>query len=280
MFDESRSAAKTYFKENFADNWKNIFDNLNDEEDWFAVVYSSSYVLSLDGTKILLDPSFRNPAYLDCVSDRASEDFKKVDAILISHAHDDHFCPRVAKISKGTEVLWYVPDNIEKKHIDKYGIGSEYLHIVSQGESFNIGNVKITPYNMPHTDADGTNPMPEYGYLIESSKRRLFFPVDIRNYDLSLIPQNLGKLDTVFLHVWLGRGNALNFPCEPTLTDFCRYAAAYNAEKVSLAHIYEVERNMTDMWTYTHCGAIMDKLMCISPETEVFAPKYGKKYRF
>ena len=268
---------KGFFERNFTEGWKNVFNRFL-SEDGFALLYSTFYVVTLGGTRLLIDPCLRLPWMAQAIGERITADFDAADGILISHAHVDHFCPNAIRASEKSETPWYVPEIIPAPCREKMGLAPERVQkSIRDGETFRIGSITVTAFSMPHTDADGSHVMPEFGYLLEGNGKRLFFPMDIRNYDPAFLPK-IGQPDMAFLHVWLGRAKALDLPCEPELTQFCTYAEQIGAKRVVLAHLQDMARTPEDRWTFTHCGLIADRLFETCPQTHVLVPQYGTWY--
>ncbi|HST62187.1 MAG TPA: metal-dependent hydrolase [Longimicrobium sp.] len=122
----------------------------------------SCFMLEHDGTRILIDPWLdENPT-----ADIKSGDVGKVDFILVSHGHSDHFadCIKIAKKTDATVISTFELVSFCQKNGVKNGhgmnIGGAYL--------FPFGRVKLTP--ALHTGSidgdDGTFTTDCCGFLI------------------------------------------------------------------------------------------------------------------
>jgi len=94
----------------------------------------------------------------------------KVDAVLVSHPHRDHF-GLMDRLLQGTSV--YIGE-LGKNLIDVTNVllgkerhGNNFRHFKAW-EPFWIGDFKITPYLVDHSATDA------YSFLIEAEGKRLF----------------------------------------------------------------------------------------------------------
>ena len=116
-----------------------------------------------DGTRILFDPWLdENP-----VSDVKADDIGKVDYILVSHGHWDHFadCVKVATRTGATIVSTFELVTFAQEQGAEKGHGMN----IGGGYSFPFGRVKLTP--ALHTgsvagDKDGTHTTDPAGFLL------------------------------------------------------------------------------------------------------------------
>lgn len=123
----------------------------------------SCFMLEHDGTRILIDPWLDgNPT-----ADIKSGDVGKVDYILVSHGHSDHFadCVKIAKKTGATVISTFELVSFCQKQGVRNGhgmnIGGAYL--------FPFGRVKLTP--ALHTgsiagDEEGTHTTDCSGFLV------------------------------------------------------------------------------------------------------------------
>lgn len=133
----------------------------------------------------------------------------KVDGILISHPHLDHY-GLFSYIN--TDIKYYIGE-AAKKLIDLTciftplkGSISNYEAIRS-GRPFNIGDFKITPYLMDHSAFDS------YCFLIEAEGKRILYTGDFRNHGRKkkafdyFISKISNPIDVVLIEgTMLGRG--------------------------------------------------------------------------
>jgi ribonuclease J len=139
-----------------------------------------------------------------------------VDALLVSHPHQDHF-GLMATLPPGTPVyigrlarsLIDAPQLFLGK--DRYALD---FHDFKAWQSFTIGEFTITPYLVDHSATDA------YAFLIEAEGKRLFYSGDLRSHGRkgklfdNLIQRSIRDIDLLFLEgTMLHRNNDL-FPDE------------------------------------------------------------------
>jgi ribonuclease J len=139
-----------------------------------------------------------------------------VDALLVSHPHQDHF-GLMATLPPGTPVyigrLARCLINAPQLFIggDRYELN---FHDFKAWQPFTIGDFTITPYLVDHSATDA------YAFLIEAEGKRLFYSGDLRSHGRkgklfdNLIQHPLRDVDLLFLEgTMLHRNNDL-FPDE------------------------------------------------------------------
>ena len=168
--------------------------------------------LSSGKTTILLD------AGLPLSADSPPVDLSRltVDALLVSHPHQDHF-GLMASLPPGTPVYMgaLARSLIDATQVflgkDRYALD---FHDFKAWQPFTIGDFTITPYLVDHSATDA------YAFLIETEGKRLFYSGDLRShgrkgilYD-NLIKRPIRDIDLLFLEgTMLHRSNDL-FPDE------------------------------------------------------------------
>jgi len=97
-------------------------------------------------------------------------------ALLISHAHQDHYglmnhinssCP--VYLGFATKLLIELTNTFTGKEWTV-----QKAHHIKTGEKFNVGNINVTPYQMDHAAFDS------YAFLIEADGKSLFYSGDFR----------------------------------------------------------------------------------------------------
>jgi ribonuclease J len=168
--------------------------------------------LSSGKTSILLD------AGLPLSADSKPVDLSRlsVDALLVSHPHQDHF-GLMASLPPGTPVyigklarsLIDAPQVFLGK--DRYALD---FHDFRAWQPFTIGEFTITPYLVDHSATDA------YAFLIEAEGKRLFYSGDLRSHGRkgvlfeNLVKRPIRDIDLLFLEgTMLHRSND-QFPDE------------------------------------------------------------------
>jgi ribonuclease J len=153
--------------------------------------------LSSGKTSILLD------AGLPLSPDSQPVDLSglSVDALLVSHPHQDHF-GLMATLPSGTPVyigrlarsLIDAPQLFIGK--DRYALD---FHDFKAWQPFTIGEFTITPYLVDHSATDA------YAFLIEAEGKRLFYSGDLRSHGRkgilfeNLVKRPIRDIDLLFL---------------------------------------------------------------------------------
>jgi ribonuclease J len=140
----------------------------------------------------------------------------KVDALLVSHPHQDHF-GLMASLPPGTPVYIgrLARSLIDATQVflgkDRYALD---FHDFKAWQTFTIGDFTITPYLVDHSATDA------YAFLIEAEGKRLFYSGDLRSHGRkgilfeNLVKHPIRDIDVLFLEgTMLGRSNDL-FPDE------------------------------------------------------------------
>lgn len=139
-----------------------------------------------------------------------------VDALLVSHPHQDHF-GLMASLPPGTPVYIgkMARSLIDATQVflgrDRYALE---FHDFKAWQPFTIGEFTITPYLVDHSAADA------YAFLIEAEGKRLFYSGDLRAHGRkgilfeNLVRRPVRDIDLLFLEgTMLHRNNDL-FPDE------------------------------------------------------------------
>lgn len=173
--------------------------------------------LSSGNTTILLD------AGLPLSADSHSIDLSclSVNALLVSHPHQDHF-GLMASLPSGTPV--YI-GKLALSLIDATRVflgESRYalsFHNFSAWQPFSIGDFTITPYIVDHSATDA------YAFLIEAEGKRLFYSGDLRSHGRkgilfeNLVKRPIRDIDLLFLEGTMLRRNNDVFPDEEAVED-------------------------------------------------------------
>jgi len=272
MREQWRLNALERYEKRYWEIWNGVQKGIQEEEDAFWLIGASSYIFSVGGVKWAIDPMFNTPrsgvsreqVNLDSV-------FDQLDFALLTHRHGDHFDPRL--MERYPQLEWIVPDHMEK---EIPAVCHEKMTVMKAGDVIERRGVRITAFASLHYDAGTTVGVEETGYFMEAGARRLLFPGDVRDYDAARLP-GFDRVTHLFAHVWLGRRNALNWPCGEYPGQFASFHLSFGAEKIYLTHLMEAERPLEDLWTYAHAGLVMDEILGREPGTLVYIPMVGQE---
>jgi len=134
---------------------------------------------------------------------------QKVDSVLISHFHQDHFSPNHIKALKPAKVF------LNRECIDLLGetqLESEVKE-VRVGETVEFDGVKVTYFHVDHGPNATRKPKENFGMLIEAEGKKYYFAGDM--FFPSGIDVTKLEIDKAFIPVGefytFGPEEALNF---------------------------------------------------------------------
>jgi N-acyl-phosphatidylethanolamine-hydrolysing phospholipase D len=165
----------------------------------------ATLIIEMDGKKILTDPWLTEPLYWGQLCHSGSFKPKKLprlDLILVSHGHEDHFDPKtLSRISKNTPVIIF-------KSYEKLArnAGFKEIHPVQNGDTFSLDGVEIKTLPGKHIGGTAT-------YLISGKEGKIFFGGDTEynkplanaltdcKPDVCLIPISGGSIGFIKFHM-------------------------------------------------------------------------------
>lgn len=274
MPERERNAAIADYRANFPAYLEKVFSFPLGEKDSVAMLGASFYVLRLGGVTLAVDPYIKTELLPSLPVRQVEDAFAKLDGVLLTHRHRDHYDKALIALLKALPLKWYVPRFFGPEETDKT-FGTAQTVTVDTGARFLIRDVEVTPFDSPHSDPARNTVTPEYGYLLESGGRRFLMPGDVRVYDPALVPRFTG-IDTLFLHVWLGAKQALLPPFEPKMAEMCAFAASFAPGRIILGHLYEFDRRPEDMWTAAHTALAESRLIELLPRAQVITARLGE----
>lgn len=228
------------------------------------LTYSANYLFHTEGVRWALDPlslfsrlSLNNPQDF-------TEDLSQLDAIVLSHSHADHLDIELLSKLVDLPLIWIVPDFLMQELGSVIGNKMEII-VPTPGNPICIKNLTLTPFPGLHF-RDG-NGVPELGYLAEFSGKRWAFPGDTRSFPLRGLT-DLGKIDGIFAHLWLGKRSALQ-EIPTLLNDFCRFFTEPAPRRLVITHMHELARDPYDFWDSSHFEQVFSKCQELNPEIQV-----------
>ena len=157
-------------------------------------------LVEMNGIRILTDPVLRNRLwFLLRNGPKVKEDvYSNIDAVIISHAHKDHFdTSSLRMVGKDAKII--APRGIIEG-LRKRGFGDRKLVGIGEGESTRVETVSIKA--VPANHSNSFKPLITrtdfLGYIIEGN-RRVYFPGDT---DVFTGMRKLGRIDVALLPVW------------------------------------------------------------------------------
>jgi L-ascorbate metabolism protein UlaG (beta-lactamase superfamily) len=200
-------------------------------------------------------------------------DLDRLQLIVLSHAHNDHFDQNLISAVQGLPLQWIIPEFMLDIVMKTASIRSESIIVPKSGSQICIGDLVLTPFEGLHIrDQSG---IPEMGYLVEFNGHRWLFPGDTRRYDISRLP-DFGRLDGVFAHLWLGKAGAqINPP--PLLDEFCAFFSCFNTGRLVITHLNEFGRDISELWDEIHYRAAVQGFKQNAPGFQIEMGLTGDK---
>jgi L-ascorbate metabolism protein UlaG (beta-lactamase superfamily) len=272
--------ARAEYDKTFEERWRCVLkDFQSTAEDAMHICGPSSYLFTLAGEKIAVDPQIRRKSDFALVEDTIKEYFGSLSAILITHEHDDHFCTPLARLLKDTDVIYYLPHDMHQKWIDESELPPERIRFVRPGDVFKIGGVTVKAFHTPHRPFGADWELPERGYELSTEKGRVLLPGDIREYAYTDYPKELYGADLCIAHVWAGNDSIHPEEYLPKMEKAADLFSLFAAKKYFLAHLYEIGRAQNVMWDTEHANLLAGMLKERLPQCEASAPLLCHGYR-
>ena len=158
----------------------------------------SSFEMTLEGGEVILfDPWLENPKY------PAGHTVKRCDAILLSHAHGDHFGSVAALVEKFSPKVVCIYELY--LYLEGKGIGGSIG--MNKGGTLDLGFARVTMTNAFHSSSVHENGQIIYagepaGFVVEAGGKRVYFAGDTCVFgDMRLIAEIHGPLDAALLPI-------------------------------------------------------------------------------
>lgn len=258
---EQKEMERLRYQKDYPDILKSIAEQWSNLSKGVALLSPSSYLLKLGDVRIAVDPSLLDIPVPPEGRETFLELIRSCDVVIYTHKHGDHYDSQVAAEIKNTENLWLIPDFFSQNDIRGGKLSEKNCIFVKADQTCSLGDVEIKFFESCHSSKD--NFVPEYGFAILYEGKHYVFPVDVRTYDEDLV-QPFPDTEVMFAHLWLGREKALE-PDEGYIKKFAAFVNAFGAKRVCLGHLFDVRREIRDMWTDLHYRELAGKIENLSP---------------
>ncbi len=267
------------YDKTFEERWRSAIRAFRTAvEDSLYLIGPSSYLFTLAGEKIAVDPQIRRDADLVKVEDTIVNTFGSLSAILITHEHDDHFCMKLTRMLKDTPVVWYLPKGMKASLIEESGLKPERIRYVCEGDEIRLGAVTIRVFESPHVPFGKEKTIVECGYELSAASRHVLLPGDIREYGYQDYPP-IHLPDVCIAHLWAGNDMVHPEAYLPRLEEAADFFARLKAKQYWFGHLYKIGREQHKMCDVEHAellGALLKKRL---PHCDTLVPLLGYGYR-
>ena len=256
---------------------KALDEFFNTQEDSIYLMGPTSYLISICGTKIAVDPQIRRKEDFEDLKGLLLSYLPSLDGILISHEHDDHFSTPLAKLLKHTHLHWYLPKGMRKSCVDESELLEKNITFVKEGDTLKIGSLSIEVYNSLHVPFGRTDELVERAFFISCDKGSIFLPGDVREYEY-VGYHGMKKPDLCIAHVWAGDNSIDANLYLPKMDAEAKFLSAFNADFYFLAHLYELGRDQAHMWDIGHANMLAERIKKHNNNAKVNIPIVGCGY--
>ncbi len=145
------------------------------------------FMVKYRDTFLLIDPFFSGKFFwqdhLEVQIDKPDitlEDLPKIDVVLCSHAHGDHFeIETISKLVKRDGSTLIAPADVIESCI-KAGLNESKLLVARIKEPFCVGDIRITC--LPNKGHENEKECGKLSFLIECEKKKIFYSGDSHGY--------------------------------------------------------------------------------------------------
>ena len=152
-------------------------------------------MLETEHTTLLIDAGLGKKELLRRLEALGRQKPERVDGILVTHEHSDHSCG-VAQLARLFNCPAYMTDPTHAEILKMYPEGSvqkmERIECIQAGERFEIGDIEINPFAIPHDAADPV------GYAFRADGAKVAIVTDL-GYMPELVKYYLRGTDILIL---------------------------------------------------------------------------------
>ena len=161
----------------------------------FCSLYSgssgNSSLVQSDKTNILIDAG-ESARKIENALSSINVPINSIDAIVVTHEHIDHV-KSIGTLSKKYNIPVYATEKTWKAMPDQSDkIDSKLLRYFSPSNNFYVGDIKISPFSIPHDAADPC------GFNILTANKQLSIATDLGHITPELL-SNISKSDFILL---------------------------------------------------------------------------------
>ncbi|OJX43989.1 MAG: hypothetical protein BGO78_03270 [Chloroflexi bacterium 44-23] len=280
---ESRKSQIDNFRENIVENYRQIWANMI--ADWSSddprslgwLMYSANYLFRTNKIYWAVDPFLLSTRIAAPFWEQQISDLSKLDFVLLTHRHNDHFDRGLIHALRDFPIQWVVPQEMRSDVLELINDPKKIV-VATHGKLLTCSGMNIMPFNSLHFDDSRETKIhgvPETGYLVQFQEKKWLFPGDIRNYRAELLPE-FGPVDLLFAHLWLGRKSGQADP-PPLLEQFCEFCLALQPAQIVISHLYEAGRKPDSLWDLSHFEKVKRSLEKLSPNLPISAALIGQK---
>jgi phosphoribosyl 1,2-cyclic phosphodiesterase len=152
-------------------------------------------LLETEHTTLLIDAGLGKKELLRRLEALGKQRPERVDGILVTHEHSDHSCG-VAQLARMFGCPAYMTDPTHAEILKMCPEGSvhkmERIEYIQAGERFEIGDIEINPFAIPHDAADPV------GYAFRANGAKVSIVTDL-GYMPELVKHHLRGTDILIL---------------------------------------------------------------------------------
>jgi hypothetical protein len=244
------------------------------------LMYSANYLFRTGGLHWAVDPLTLKERVPSAAEVDVLGDLQCLKLILLTHNHPDHLDFDLLAALRDIPIQWVIPEAICDYVIERVGLHKAQIVPAISGRIIRVQELSLLPFDGLHMEKQPDLHhqklfVPATGFLVEFDQKRCLLPGDTRRYDASLLPA-FGSIDSMFAHLWLGRGQALTQP-PPLLEEFCRFCCDLQPGKLYVTHLHEFGRDAKDLWDRHHFEQVKNRISQIQPGLKVFPVVMGEK---